>query len=103
MFAEEYHDLVEETKVTSGDAGFHSENAMQEIGGALDHLTLEADTNKDIVIKLTEAIEALTRNNASLTTQFSDALNTNLDKQSLLWKQWKKLTISIMTRRENSP
>ena len=29
VFAEEYHDLVEEKKVTSGGAGFHSANAMQ--------------------------------------------------------------------------
>ena len=32
IFAEGYHDLVEETKVTKWDAGFHSDNAMQEIG-----------------------------------------------------------------------
>ena len=29
VFAEEYHDLVEVTKVTNRDAGFHSANAMQ--------------------------------------------------------------------------
>ena len=35
VFAGEYHDLVEDTKVTNGDACFHSENAMQDIvGGA---------------------------------------------------------------------
>ena len=35
VIAEEYQNLAEETKVTSRDSGFHSENAMQEIGGAL--------------------------------------------------------------------
>ena len=29
VFADEYHDLVEETKVTSGVAGFHLENVME--------------------------------------------------------------------------
>ena len=29
VFVEEYHDMVEETKVTNGDSGFHSANAMQ--------------------------------------------------------------------------
>ena len=29
VFVEEYHDLVEETKVTSGDSGSHSANAIQ--------------------------------------------------------------------------
>ena len=33
IFAEEYHDLVEETKVTKGDAGFNSANEIQEIRG----------------------------------------------------------------------
>ena len=33
VFTEEYHNLVEETKVTNEDSGFHSANAMQEIGG----------------------------------------------------------------------
>ena len=46
IFAEEYHDLVEETKVTTGKTVFHSANVMQEIGGALEHLAMSADTNK---------------------------------------------------------
>ena len=46
IFAEEYHDLVEETKVTTGKTGFHSANVMQEIGGALEHLAMSAETNK---------------------------------------------------------
>ena len=33
IFAEEYNDLVEETKVTTGYAGFHLANAMEDIGG----------------------------------------------------------------------
>ena len=79
VFAEEYHKLVEETKVTRGDAGFQSTDAMQEIGGALEHLAMEAVAEKDIVTKLTEAVKTLTRNNASLTTQLRDAMKTNLD------------------------
>ena len=31
IFAEEYYDLLEETRVNIWDAGFHSENAMQKI------------------------------------------------------------------------
>ena len=42
VFAEEYYDRVKETKVASGDASFHLANAMQYIGGALDHLTMAA-------------------------------------------------------------
>ena len=70
---------MEETKVTNMDDGFHSANAMQEIGGALEHLAMEAVAEKDIVTKLTEAVKTLTRNNASLTTQLRDAMKTNLD------------------------
>ena len=55
--AEEYHDLVEETKVNSRVAGFHYANAMQEIGGALEHISMVVGTNKEIVTKLTEAVE----------------------------------------------
>ena len=40
VFAEEYHDLIEETKVDSGDEGIHSDKAMQDIGGAIDHLAM---------------------------------------------------------------
>ena len=35
VFAEEYHDLVEDAKVTTGDLGFHLANAMQDNGGGL--------------------------------------------------------------------
>ena len=52
---------------------------MQDIGGALDNLALEVDFNKDVVTKLTEAVEALTRNNSSHTTQLSDAMKINLE------------------------
>ena len=76
VFAEEYYDLVEETKVTNGDAGFHSANATKEIGGAL---AMAAVPDKDIVTNLTEAVDTLTRKNAYLTTQLSDATEINLD------------------------
>ena len=52
---------------------------MQEIGGALEHLVLAAEDNKDVVTKLTEAHEALTRKNASLKMQLSDAMKINLE------------------------
>ena len=84
VFAEEYHYLVKETKVTSGDAGFHSANEMQEIGGALEHLSIAAVSNKYIVTKLTEAVEALTRKNAPLTTKLSNAMKINLDMDKKL-------------------
>ena len=48
---------MEDTKVTHRDSGFHSANAMQEIGGALEHLSMVVGTNKEIVTKLTEAVE----------------------------------------------
>ena len=79
VFAEEYHKLVEETKVTRGDAGFQSTDAMQEIGGALDHLYMVEVKKKDILTKLGEAVEALTRNNAYLTTQLRNATKINLE------------------------
>ena len=40
VFAEEYHNLVEETAVTSRDTGFHLSDVMQDIVGALEHLTM---------------------------------------------------------------
>ena len=52
MFAEEYHDLVEETKFMSGDFVFHSENVMQEIGGALEYLSMDAEADKEIITNL---------------------------------------------------
>ena len=44
---------MEDTKVTTGDTSFHSANAMQEIGGALEHLAVAARVYKNIVAKLT--------------------------------------------------
>ena len=35
VFAEEYRDLVEDTKVANRDSGSHSTNAMQDIGWAI--------------------------------------------------------------------
>ena len=53
MFTEEYHDLVKETKVTSGNAGFHYANEILEIGGALEHLYTAAVADKDIITNMT--------------------------------------------------
>ena len=50
---------------------------MQDIGGVLEHLSMTAGSDKDIVTKLTETMEQLTKNNASLTMQISDATNLN--------------------------
>ena len=52
---------------------------MQEIGGAIENLTLAAVTDKYVVTRLTEAVRLLTRNNTSLTAQLSNAMNMNLD------------------------
>ena len=52
---------------------------MQYIGEAINHIAMTAVADKDIVTKLTEAVEVLTRNNASLTTQLSNAMTINLD------------------------
>ena len=68
VLAKDYHDLLEETKVASGEAGFHLSNEIQDIGEALDHLAMVEMANKDIVSRLTEAVKVLTRINASLTT-----------------------------------
>ena len=67
IFAEEYHELVEETNVNTGDASFHLANAIKEIWVAIKHLSMAADDNKDIVTKLIEAVEQLKNNNVSLT------------------------------------
>ena len=40
---------------------------------------MEAVDNKDIITKLIEAVEALTRNNSSLTTQLSNATKIKLE------------------------
>ena len=78
MFAEEYHDLVEETKVNSRVAGFHYANAMQEIGGALEHISMAAGSDRGIVTNLTEVVEQLTKNNAPLMKQLSNNMKLNL-------------------------
>ena len=79
IFAEEYHDLVEDTKVTIGDSGFHLDNKIQEIGGALEQLAMAAGAYKNIVTKLTEGVEKLKKNNKSLTMQLRDAMKINLE------------------------
>ena len=102
MFAEEYHDLVEDTKVTNGDAGFHLANTMQEIGGGdLSTSLLAAGAERDIVTKLKDAVEKLTKSNASLTTQLSDAMKLNLemDKKLNLKATQGKITKSRYWRR----
>ena len=79
VLAEEYHDLVEETKVTNRDSGFHSANAIQRIGGALEHLAMVAVDDKDIATNLKEEVDTLTRNNTYLTTQLRNAMKINLE------------------------
>ena len=69
---------MEDTKVTTGDAGFHLDNAMKEIVGALEHIAMAARSDKETFTKLTEAVEQLTKNNVSLTTQLSDSMNIKL-------------------------
>ena len=54
---------MEDTKVITRDTGFHSSNAMQDIGGALEHLAMAAGANRYIFTKLPEAVEQLTKNN----------------------------------------
>ena len=84
VFAEEYHNLVDETKVTNGNAGFHSANMMQDIGGALEHLYMAAVADKEIFTKLTEAVDTLTRKKSPFTTQLRNAMNINLEKAKKL-------------------
>ena len=57
MFIEQYHDLVEGTKVTSRDLGFHSSKVMQDILGGPKHLAMAEVADKDILMKLTEAVK----------------------------------------------
>ena len=74
VFTEKYNDLAEKTKVTNRDAGFHSADEIQEIRGLLEHLAMAEVANKNIVTKLTEAVNTLTRNNTSLTKKLSDTI-----------------------------
>ena len=84
FFVEEYHYLVEENKVINRDADFHSTNVMQEIVGSINHLAMAEVSDKDIVANLTEAVETITINNASLTTQLSNTMKINLDMDKKL-------------------
>ena len=79
VFAEEYHELVEETKVTSGDDRFYLANDIQDIGRALEHLSMASVEDKYIVTNITKAAKLLTRKNASLTAQLSNTINPKLD------------------------
>ena len=47
--------------------------------GALKNLSMAMVYDKDIVANLTEAVEQIPINNASLTTKLSDAMKLNLD------------------------
>ena len=75
---------MEETKVASRDAGFHSANAMQDIVGALEQFAMEEVNNNDIFTKLIGAVKAPTRNNATLMTQLSDVMKIKLDMDKKL-------------------
>ena len=70
---------MKENKVINRDADFHSTNVMQDIVGSINHLAMAALADKDIVANLTEAVETLTINNASLTTQLRGAMKINLE------------------------
>ena len=48
------------------------------------HLTMAAGPENDILTKPTEALEQLTINNASLTTQLSDTMKLNLEMAKTL-------------------
>ena len=52
---------------------------MQDTGGALEHLALAAEADKDIFTKLTEVVKALKRNNASLIMQLRKTMKINLE------------------------
>ena len=83
IFLEEYYDLVEETKVTTGESFFHSSNVMHKIGGALEHLAMASGDDKDIFSKLNEAVDQLTNTNESLTAQLSESMKikNEMDKK----------------------
>ena len=70
---------MEDTKVTTGDAGFHLANAMKEIVEALEHIAMAARSDKEIFTKLTEAVEQLTKNNLEITSQLSDSMRIKLE------------------------
>ena len=72
---------------------------MSDIGGALEHLSMASVADKDTVSIPTEAVKALTQNNASITTQLRDSTKLNLDMdkklnlkpiQELEEKYWQK-------------
>ena len=67
---------------------------MQNIGGELYHIALVPEADKGIITKLTEAVEELTRNNASLMTQLSDVTKINI-------KMNKKLNIKATQNPED--
>ena len=54
-------------------------------GGALEHLSIATGDNKDIVSKLTEAVEQLKNKNAPLMEQLSESMNINLEKDKKLY------------------
>ena len=95
---------MEETKVTTGDAGFRSANAVQEIrGGVLKHIATAAGADRYILNKVTEVVEKLTKNNASLTTQLSNAMKLNIEiakRINIKYTQGQYLEVKILVEKE---
>ena len=52
---------------------------MQDIGGAIDNLTMAEVADKDTVTRLSDAAKALMRNNVSLTAQLSNTTRLKLE------------------------
>lgn len=78
-FAEAYHEMKEDQRLTSDQGGFHSANAMVDVAGALDNLALAATADRDIVQQLTMANMELAASNATLTGQLA-AITEQLGK-----------------------
>eukprot|EP00566_Odontella_aurita_P016593 CAMPEP_0113569390 /NCGR_PEP_ID=MMETSP0015_2-20120614/24388_1 /TAXON_ID=2838 /ORGANISM="Odontella" /LENGTH=249 /DNA_ID=CAMNT_0000472057 /DNA_START=458 /DNA_END=1203 /DNA_ORIENTATION=+ /assembly_acc=CAM_ASM_000160 len=87
-FADEYHDLKLQQRLTMGQAGFHEANDARgeevvEIEEALDQLAIAETVDRDVVASLTASIKQLTDANRMLTYQVKALTDTN----QLLTKQ----------------
>ena len=81
-FAQEYHELREQNRITAQQTGYHSAGNAEihlayvtmDITDALDNLALATTNDCNIIAQLTEANEALTRANLTLTEQIKELI-----------------------------
>ena len=79
FFAEEYHDLKEQQRTTSMQAGYHQANMMEESDtsefmNAFQNFAHAATTDKNTIAHLVEANAKLVESNKILTNQLAEAI-----------------------------